>query len=128
MRADEAQVILPRVFSKFNLNMLWRKRNNQQDISNDTTSTINPGKNVNTGEKQPVDSSPPFQSPSTPLTEIVTVIDPENPQNLVKSDTDMQHFQLLKWAACAFWSWDVIHDTCVICRNTMMSPCKLKLE
>ncbi|VDL92449.1 unnamed protein product [Schistocephalus solidus] len=49
-------------------------------------------------------------------------IDQQQPQT--KERADVQHFQLTKWNACAFWSWDVMHDTCVICRNGMMSLCR----
>ncbi|KAL7052875.1 hypothetical protein AAHC03_026976 [Spirometra sp. Aus1] len=49
-------------------------------------------------------------------------IEQQPPQS--KERADVQHFQLTKWNACAFWSWDVMHDTCVICRNGMMSLCR----
>ncbi|CAH8498157.1 unnamed protein product [Dicrocoelium dendriticum] len=45
-----------------------------------------------------------------------------NGQKLM-SDVPLQRFQLKRWNACVYWSWDVMHDTCVICRNAMMSPC-----
>ncbi|KAL3311791.1 RING-box protein 1 [Cichlidogyrus casuarinus] len=35
----------------------------------------------------------------------------------------MERFELKRWNLCASWSWDVMHDTCVICRNGMMSSC-----
>ncbi|KAF7257092.1 hypothetical protein EG68_06206 [Paragonimus skrjabini miyazakii] len=38
-------------------------------------------------------------------------------------DVMPQRFQLKRWSACVYWSWDVMHDTCVICRNAMMSLC-----
>ncbi|CAH8646581.1 unnamed protein product [Heterobilharzia americana] len=41
------------------------------------------------------------------------------------SDLLSKHFQIKRWDACACWSWDVVHDTCVICRNVLMSLCKL---
>ncbi|VDP84902.1 unnamed protein product [Echinostoma caproni] len=40
------------------------------------------------------------------------------------NDTTPPRFQLKRWSACVYWSWDVMHDTCVICRNAMMSLCK----
>ncbi|CAL8075863.1 unnamed protein product [Calicophoron daubneyi] len=39
------------------------------------------------------------------------------------SDNPPPRFQLKRWSACVYWSWDVMHDTCVICRNPMMSLC-----
>ncbi|CAH8618475.1 unnamed protein product [Heterobilharzia americana] len=39
------------------------------------------------------------------------------------SDLLSKHFQIKRWDACACWSWDVMHDTCVICRNVLMSLC-----
>ncbi|OON15924.1 hypothetical protein X801_08268, partial [Opisthorchis viverrini] len=39
------------------------------------------------------------------------------------SDAVPQRFQIKRWSACVYWSWDVMHDTCVICRNAMMSLC-----
>ncbi|GAA40568.2 RING-box protein 1a [Clonorchis sinensis] len=39
------------------------------------------------------------------------------------SDAVSQRFQIKRWSACVYWSWDVMHDTCVICRNAMMSLC-----
>ncbi|CAH8646566.1 unnamed protein product [Heterobilharzia americana] len=39
------------------------------------------------------------------------------------SDLLSKHFQIKRWDACACWSWDVVHDTCVICRNVLMSLC-----
>ncbi|VEL38429.1 unnamed protein product [Protopolystoma xenopodis] len=35
-----------------------------------------------------------------------------------------KRFHVKRWSACAFWAWDVMHDTCVICRNAMMSLCE----
>ncbi|TGZ45646.1 hypothetical protein CRM22_011173 [Opisthorchis felineus] len=40
------------------------------------------------------------------------------------NDAVPQRFQIKRWSACVYWSWDVMHDTCVICRNAMMSLCK----
>ena len=31
-------------------------------------------------------------------------------------------FELRKWQAVAFWSWDVQQDTCAICRNSLYEP------
>ncbi|KAM9914851.1 hypothetical protein OXX69_000240 [Metschnikowia pulcherrima] len=32
-------------------------------------------------------------------------------------------FEVKKWTAVAFWSWDIVVDTCAICRNHLMEPC-----
>ena len=31
-------------------------------------------------------------------------------------------FQIKKWNAVAFWSWDIYTDTCAICRNPLHGP------
>ncbi|CAH8870461.1 unnamed protein product [Trichobilharzia szidati] len=41
----------------------------------------------------------------------------------IPDDSSNKHFQIKRWNACACWSWDVMHDTCVICRNALMSLC-----
>lgn len=32
-------------------------------------------------------------------------------------------FEIKKWTAVAFWSWDIAVDNCAICRNHIMEPC-----
>ncbi|KAH3898684.1 probable RING-box protein HRT1 [Saccharomycodes ludwigii] len=32
-------------------------------------------------------------------------------------------FQVKKWTAVAFWSWDIDVENCAICRNHIMEPC-----
>ncbi|CDR40096.1 CYFA0S04e03510g1_1 [Cyberlindnera fabianii] len=34
-----------------------------------------------------------------------------------------KRFEVRKWTAVAFWSWDIVVDTCAICRNHLMEPC-----
>ena len=34
-----------------------------------------------------------------------------------------QRFEIKKWTAVAFWSWDIEVDNCAICRNHIMEPC-----
>ncbi|EGV64608.1 putative hyperosmotic protein 21, partial [Yamadazyma tenuis ATCC 10573] len=34
-----------------------------------------------------------------------------------------QRFEVKKWTAVAFWSWDIVVDNCAICRNHLMEPC-----
>ncbi|QEU62807.1 Hrt1 [Kluyveromyces lactis] len=33
------------------------------------------------------------------------------------------NFEITKWTAVAFWSWDIDVDNCAICRNHIMEPC-----
>ena len=32
-------------------------------------------------------------------------------------------FEVKKWTAVAFWSWDMQIENCAICRNHLMEPC-----
>lgn len=32
-------------------------------------------------------------------------------------------FEVKKWTAVAFWSWDIAVENCAICRNHIMEPC-----
>ncbi|KAK6461700.1 Skp1 Cullin-F-box ubiquitin protein ligase subunit [Scheffersomyces coipomensis] len=32
-------------------------------------------------------------------------------------------FEVKKWTAVAFWSWDIQIENCAICRNHLMEPC-----
>ncbi|RLV93843.1 RING-box protein HRT1 [Spathaspora sp. JA1] len=34
-----------------------------------------------------------------------------------------QKFEVKKWTAVAFWSWDMQIENCAICRNHLMEPC-----
>lgn len=34
-----------------------------------------------------------------------------------------KRFEIKKWTAVAFWSWDQTNETCAICRNHLMEPC-----
>ncbi|CUM47197.1 unnamed protein product [Debaryomyces tyrocola] len=48
----------------------------------------------------------------------------ENEQQIEsKSKSSKQKFEVKKWTAVAFWSWDIIVETCAICRNHLMEPC-----
>ncbi|KAL5824197.1 hypothetical protein ACOSQ3_020260 [Xanthoceras sorbifolium] len=33
------------------------------------------------------------------------------------------NFELKKWSAVALWSWNIVVDTCEICRNHIMDRC-----
>ncbi|QLQ80898.1 hypothetical protein HG537_0E02530 [Torulaspora globosa] len=37
--------------------------------------------------------------------------------------TKPKRFEIKKWTAVAFWSWDIAVDNCAICRNHIMEPC-----
>lgn len=40
-----------------------------------------------------------------------------------KTDASAQpRFQIKKWSAVTFWSWDIVLDTCAICRNSLYEP------
>ncbi|KAI6190083.1 RING-type domain-containing protein [Aphelenchoides bicaudatus] len=34
-----------------------------------------------------------------------------------------KRFEMKKWNAVALWSWDIVVDTCAICRNHIMDLC-----
>ncbi|ESW96127.1 hypothetical protein KL918_000076 [Ogataea parapolymorpha] len=34
-----------------------------------------------------------------------------------------KRFEVKKWTAVAFWTWDQNNETCAICRNHLMEPC-----
>lgn len=34
-----------------------------------------------------------------------------------------KRFEIKKWSAVAFWSWDIEVETCAICRNNIMDIC-----
>jgi E3 ubiquitin-protein ligase RBX1 len=36
---------------------------------------------------------------------------------------DKERFEVKKWNAVALWAWDIIVDTCAICRNHIMDLC-----
>ncbi|KAL6450636.1 HRT1 RING-box protein HRT1 [Candida maltosa Xu316] len=37
--------------------------------------------------------------------------------------TSKPKFEVKKWTAVAFWSWDMQIENCAICRNHLMEPC-----
>lgn len=40
-----------------------------------------------------------------------------------KQKPKKKRFEIKKWTAVAFWSWDQTNETCAICRNHLMEPC-----
>eukprot|EP01013_Petalomonas_cantuscygni_P025301 TRINITY_DN4720_c0_g1_i1.p1 TRINITY_DN4720_c0_g1~~TRINITY_DN4720_c0_g1_i1.p1 ORF type:complete len:138 (+),score=5.29 TRINITY_DN4720_c0_g1_i1:210-623(+) len=36
---------------------------------------------------------------------------------------DPEPFKIRRWNAVALWTWDMVVDTCAICRNHIMDPC-----
>lgn len=40
-----------------------------------------------------------------------------------KSNSKKKRFEIKRWTAVAFWSWDQTNETCAICRNHLMEPC-----
>lgn len=40
-----------------------------------------------------------------------------------KKQKKKKRFEIKKWTAVAFWSWDQTNDACPICRNHLMEPC-----
>lgn len=34
-----------------------------------------------------------------------------------------KRFEIKRWTAVAFWSWDQTNERCAICRNHLMEPC-----
>lgn len=40
-----------------------------------------------------------------------------------KEKPKKKRFEIKKWTAVAFWSWDQTNETCAICRNHLMEPC-----
>lgn len=101
--------------------MLWRKRNTQHDSPCPESPAVREGGSPDDNPPPASNTTcpPPPTPPPQPSDEAALAL--QNP----KERPEMEHFQLLKWNACAFWSWDVMHDTCVICRNAMMSLCEL---
>ncbi|KAH3687903.1 hypothetical protein WICPIJ_001120 [Wickerhamomyces pijperi] len=45
------------------------------------------------------------------------------PQQVKKTKSSKKKFEVRKWTAVAFWSWDIKVETCAICRNHVMEPC-----
>ncbi|CAX42768.1 E3 ubiquitin-protein ligase complex Scf subunit, putative [Candida dubliniensis CD36] len=39
------------------------------------------------------------------------------------TSTSKPRFEVKKWTAVAFWSWDMQIENCAICRNHLMEPC-----
>lgn len=46
----------------------------------------------------------------------------ESNQNM-QVKTDKPRFEVKKWTAVALWSWDIMVETCAICRNHIMELC-----
>ena len=42
--------------------------------------------------------------------------------------SDVPLFQVKKWNGVAMWSWDVVCDTCAICRLQVMGKSSVKVE
>ena len=40
-----------------------------------------------------------------------------------EGEAPKKKFQIKKWTAVAFWSWDIAVENCAICRNHIMEPC-----
>uniref|UniRef100_A0A5K3F0S8 RING-type domain-containing protein n=1 Tax=Mesocestoides corti TaxID=53468 RepID=A0A5K3F0S8_MESCO len=105
--------------------MLWRKKNTQREspgvgISGQEGSPRSGGTGTaESGKTEHQDG----ESPNPNDASKIDLPEGQPGSTVVNAQADVQHFKLLKWNACAFWSWDVIHDTCVICRNAMMSLC-----
>lgn len=53
-----------------------------------------------------------------PMTEPVANDVPE-----VEDETAKSRFEVKKWSAVAFWSWDIAIENCAICRNHIMDTC-----
>ncbi|TPP59453.1 Ubiquitin ligase subunit HrtA [Fasciola gigantica] len=109
--------------------MLWRKKK-QTNVS-DGERDVDMG-----GVSQPAANNPPGTGGSLNLVSDGTAISTltnDMDENAAAAgtlvalpptnDTVPPRFQLKRWSACVYWSWDVMHDTCVICRNAMMSLC-----
>ena len=44
-------------------------------------------------------------------------------QDVENTMTDqLPRFEIKKWNAVAMWSWNILTDTCAICRNTLNTP------
>ncbi|KAM3175537.1 hypothetical protein ACTXT7_008300 [Hymenolepis weldensis] len=102
--------------------MLWRRKNNQQEAANTDGISTNDGATANNNKKNGPNSSE--NNMISISTDGQTSSKTENYNKFDQKEGDLNHFQICKWDACSVWSWDVIHDTCVICRNAMMSPYK----
>ncbi|KAK9231771.1 hypothetical protein WN943_022011 [Citrus x changshan-huyou] len=46
------------------------------------------------------------------------------------SNSNKKHkpFEIKKWNPVAFWQWDIVVDTCAICRNHIMELCKHRVS
>ncbi|GME96787.1 hypothetical protein B5S32_g1427 [[Candida] boidinii] len=49
--------------------------------------------------------------------------DAEGSSKPQQSKPAKKRFEIKKWTAVAFWSWDRTNETCAICRNHLMEPC-----
>ncbi|CAD5206820.1 unnamed protein product [Bursaphelenchus okinawaensis] len=43
--------------------------------------------------------------------------------NMEVEEGVQKRFEVKKWNAVALWSWDMVVDTCAICRNHIMDQC-----
>lgn len=62
-----------------------------------------------------------YSRPDEDSGRLLTEADPEEHQHKPKGEK--QRFEVKKWTAVAFWSWDIVVETCAICRNHLMEPC-----
>ncbi|SCU93269.1 LADA_0G02190g1_1 [Lachancea dasiensis] len=46
-----------------------------------------------------------------------------DPQSEGSGEPRKKKFEVKKWTAVAFWSWDIAVENCAICRNHIMEPC-----
>lgn len=47
----------------------------------------------------------------------------EQAQNSEENKPKKKRFEIKRWTAVAFWSWDQTNERCAICRNHLMEPC-----
>ncbi|CAY71687.1 RING finger containing subunit of Skp1-Cullin-F-box ubiquitin protein ligases (SCF) [Komagataella phaffii GS115] len=45
------------------------------------------------------------------------------PATNISDGQEKKRFEVKKWTAVAFWSWNMVVETCAICRNHLMEPC-----
>lgn len=62
------------------------------------------------------------------LTAMDTAPDPKEEAAASADVPDQPIFEIKKWNAVALWSWDLVVDSCAICRSHIMSMCKLRLQ
>lgn len=54
---------------------------------------------------------------------IVPPVEEAGHQEQQQEKPKKKRFEVKKWTAVAFWSWDQSNETCAICRNHLMEPC-----